>query len=278
MKIGKDLKIVVLLITFLLAFSYFSNEKAIIMVNKNIIDDEVSSEVTITIVYDNYEYDKRLKTGFGFSCIVKIENKSILFDTGSDSETLLENMNELSLDLKNIEIIVLSHIHWDHVGGLKGFLGVNSDVDVYVPKSFPDDFKDEVKSFGADIIEVSDPMKIFNGAYSTGELGTFIKEQSLIIKTERGLIIITGCAHSGIVNIVKRTKELTKEEVYLVTGGFHLGGTSDYEIKNIVESFRKLGVKKVAPCHCTGDRAIGLFEEEYKDDFIKAGVGKIISI
>jgi len=248
------------------------------MKSKEVIDNETSSNVTLTIVYDNYEYDNRLKTGFGFSCIAKTENKNILFDTGSDSETLLENMDKLGINPKDIDIIVLSHIHWDHVGGLKGFLERNSDVEVYVPQSFPNDFKNEIKSYGANIIDIFDSTKIFDGIYSTGKLGTWIKEQSLIIKTEKGLIVITGCAHPGIVNIVKKAKEITKEDVYLVTGGFHLGGTSEQEIRNILESFRKLGVKKVAPCHCKGDRAINLFKEEYKDNFIKAGIGKIIEV
>jgi 7,8-dihydropterin-6-yl-methyl-4-(beta-D-ribofuranosyl)aminobenzene 5'-phosphate synthase len=274
----KHLKIFIMLIVFLLVFSMFSNNKAIKMVGRDIKNNETSSNATLTIVYDNYEYDNRLKTGFGFSCLVKTKNKSILFDTGSDSETLLGNMEKLGINPKDIGIIVLSHIQWDHVGGLKGFLEKNSDVEVYVPKSFPSDFKNEIKSYGASVIDVYDTIKIFDGIYSTGELGVPIKEQSLIIKTEKGLIVITGCAHPGIVNIVKESKRLTKEDIYLVIGGFHLGGKSDYEIRDILESFRKLGVKKVAPCHCTGDGAINLFKEEYKEDFIKVGVGKEIRV
>jgi len=241
-------------------------------------DNETSSNITIVIVYDNNEYDEKLETGFGFSCLVKLENKNILFDTGGDSPTLLNNMNKLKIDPEEIDTIVLSHIHGDHVGGLSGFLEINPNVTVHIPKSFPQSFKDGIKSYGANFVDVDNAAKIFDGVYSTGELGTWIKEQSLIIKTEKGLIVITGCAHPGIVDIVKKSKELVKEDVYLVTGGFHLSGTSDYEIKNIVESFRDMGVKKVAPCHCTGDRAISLFEEEYRDDYIKSGVGKIIKI
>lgn len=90
------------------------------------------------------------------------------------------------------------------------------------------------------------------------------------------MVVITGCAHPGIVSILKKSGELTNGSVYLVIGGFHLSGTSEQEIKNIVERFRNLGVKKVALCHCTGDRAIQLFKEKYKNDFIKAGVGKVI--
>ena len=242
------------------------------------IDNVTSSNTTITIVYDNYEYDKRLSIGFGFSCLVKIEDKNILFDTGGDSPILLNNLEKSGVDLKEIDIIVLSHIHGDHTGGLTGVLEVNPDVTVYIPKSFPNNFKEEIKSYGASSVDVSNSIKIWDGVYSTGELGTWIREQSLIIKTDKGLVVITGCAHPGVVNIVKKAKEITKDDVYLVTGGFHLGEASDSEINSIIESFRNLGVKKTAPCHCTGDRAIRVFEEEYKENFIKAGVGRVIKI
>jgi 7,8-dihydropterin-6-yl-methyl-4-(beta-D-ribofuranosyl)aminobenzene 5'-phosphate synthase len=237
-----------------------------------------ASNITITIIYDNNEYDKRLKTAWGFSCLVELKEKKILFDTGGDSLTLLSNMKKLEIDPKKLDIIVLSHIHGDHTGGLTGLLKINPNVTVYIPKSFPDSLKDDIKSHGATFVEVANSTKIFNGVLITGELGTWIKEQSLIIKTEKGLVVITGCAHPGIVNIIKKAKELTKENVYLVLGGFHLGGASNQEIQNIVKSFRDLEIKKVAPCHCTGDEAISLFKKEYKEDFVKAGVGKIIEV
>jgi len=187
-------------------------------------------------------------------------------------------MEKLGMNSKEINVVVLSHIHGDHTGGLTGILKVNSDVTIYIPESFPSDFKNEIKLYGATFIDVSDPTKIFDGVYTTGEMGTWIKEQSLIIKTEKGLVVITGCAHPGIVGIVKKAKEITKEEVYFVTGGFHLSGTSDADLRQIINSFRELGVKKVAPCHCSGDRCRELFKEEYKDDFIEVGVGKEIKI
>jgi len=233
---------------------------------------------TIITIYDNYQHNTELDTGWGFSCLIKTDNKNILFDTGADSPTLLSNIKKLEIEPKDIDIIVLSHIHGDHTGGLFGLLQKNPNVTVYLPKSFPNDLKTKITSYGANIIEVKDSIKISDGICSTGELGIWIKEQSLMINTKNGLIVITGCAHPGIVNIIKKSKEITNENIYLVLGGFHLGGTSDSEINSIIKNFRKLGVKKVAPCHCTGDIAIQLFEQEYKDDFIENGVGKIIKI
>ena len=236
------------------------------------------AKITLITLYDNYQHDPNLKTGWGFSCLVKVGDKNILFDTGADSPTLLDNMKKLEIDPKDINMIVLSHIHGDHTGGLLGILKMNSNLTVYLPKSFPNDFKKEVKSYKANIVGVGDPTRISESVSTTGELGTWIKEQSLIVKTTKGLVVITGCAHPGIVEILKEVKKVTNENIYLVLGGFHLAGASDSELKKIVKSFRELGVKKAAPCHCSGDRTRELFKEEYKEDFISNGVGKVIEI
>ena len=100
-----------------------------------------------------------------------------------------------------------------------------------------------------------------------------IKEQSLIIDSKKGLIAVTGCAHPGIVNIVKKVKKLIKKDkVYLVVGGFHHPSIA------CVKKFREIGVEKVAPSHCTGDLVREAFAKEYKENFIEYGVGKTIEI
>lgn len=236
-------------------------------------------KISIITLYDNYQVEPELKTGWGFSALIKTENKNILFDTGAESESLLYNMKKMKISPKEINIIAFSHIHGDHIGGMDGFLKVNGNVKVYIPASFPSSIRQKIKSYGGEYVDVTDSIKIVEGIYSTGELGVLIKEQSLIINTEKGLVVITGCAHPGVVNIVRRTKEIfPQEEIFLVLGGFHLSGASDVELENIISDFRKLGVKKVAPCHCSGNRCRELFEEEYKENFIENGVGKIIEI
>jgi 7,8-dihydropterin-6-yl-methyl-4-(beta-D-ribofuranosyl)aminobenzene 5'-phosphate synthase len=233
----------------------------------------VVKKVVLTIIYDNNPYDERLKTGWGFGCYINVDGTGILFDTGGDPSILLENMAKLNINVKDIEIIVLSHIHGDHVGGLFGSLEVNSQVKVYMPASFPSDFKQRVREYRCEVIEVTDALKICNGVATTGELGTVIKEQSLIISTMKGLFVVTGCAHPGVTGIVKKAEELTGMVVYLVLGGFHLSGESEKTISAIIEEFRALEVVKVAPCHCSGNLARSLFKEGFEEDYIEVGVG-----
>ena len=235
--------------------------------------------MNITIVFDDNVIDNRLSPGHGFSCLIKLNQKTILFDTGSNSSTLLNNMRQLGEDHKDIDSIFLSHIDYDHVGGLTGVIEQNKAVTVYLLKSFPFYFKDEVKSLGATVEEVEEPKEIFSGVYTTGELGSDIREQSLIIDTSEGLVIITGCAHPGLVKIIQKSQYIIPEEkVYLVMGGFHLSGPPNRNIKSIIDSCLKLGITKVAPCHCSGDETRSMFKNKYGEEYIKSGVGRIITL
>ena len=240
--------------------------------------NRIKKETRIIITYDNNPYKEGLETAWGFSCVVTGPEKTILFDTGGIGSLLMRNMEKLRIDPKKIDVIVLSHIHGDHVGGLHSFLERNSEVTIYVPKSFPKRFKDNVKAYGAKIIEVRRSLEICRNLYSTGELGTWIKEQSLVIHTDKKMILITGCSHPGIVNIIESAKGLIKDDVLLVMGGFHLMGESKGKIEKIISNFRKLGARYVGPCHCSGDTAKQVFAKEYHGNFINVGVGKVITI
>jgi 7,8-dihydropterin-6-yl-methyl-4-(beta-D-ribofuranosyl)aminobenzene 5'-phosphate synthase len=237
-----------------------------------------NKDVSITVIYDNNAYGAGLETGWGFSCLIRGHEKAVLFDTGGDGSKLLANMKKLGISPVEIDMVVLSHIHGDHVGGLTRFLEKNPNVTVFVPKSFPGDFKRDIKNCGAKVVEVQKSMKICEDMYSTGELGAVIKEQSLIVKTDRGLIVITGCAHPGIVNVVKKTKGLFKDTVLFVMGGYHLGSKNRRELDSIISDLRNLGVQYVGPCHCTGEKARELFKKTYREKYIPVGVGKIIDM
>jgi len=237
------------------------------------------TEFSLTIVYDNNQYDQDLVAKWGFSCLVEGLEETILFDTGGDSDTLLYNMRQLEIEPEEVDAVVLSHIHSDHVGGLSGFLKENSSIVVYLPQSFPESFKREVRSAGAEVVEVSEAAELLNGVYTTGELGNGTREQSLILASGEGLIVITGCAHPGVVNIIRRAKVVAGEDrVYLVVGGFHLTGAATSCIQSIVGEFRQQSVQKVAPGHCSGDEARRLFRQEYGEDCIESGVGGRITV
>ena len=240
--------------------------------------EEREDHVKLTIVYDNNSYDQELTTSWGFSCLVEIKDTTVLFDTGGDATILVNNISKLDIDISKIDTIVLSHIHGDHVGGVSGILEKNSDVTVYLLSSFPESFKEGIRGYGCNTIEVSEETEINDYMMSTGESRTEIREQSLIVSTERGIIVITGCAHPGVVNIVKKAKEITGKDIYLVMGGFHLGGESRGEIRSIIEELKDLGVEKIAPCHCSGDLARSMFKEAFGDNYIEAGVGAIIEL
>jgi len=112
----------------------------------------------------------------------------------------------------------IPHIQNDHIGGLPDFLKRNSNVTVYMPESLPGSVKNTVKKAGARLVEVDKSIEICKDVYSTGELGSWIKEESLVIKTVKGAVMITGCAHPGVVKIVKKAKETARSDVYLVLG------------------------------------------------------------
>ncbi|MBA7505053.1 Ribonuclease BN [subsurface metagenome] len=235
-------------------------------------------EMTFAVVYNNLPYNRNLKTSWGNACLIEGAEETILFDTGGDGSILLSNLEELKIEPSDIDVVVLSHIHGDHIGGLWEFLEENSKIRVYFPHSFPQSFQDRVRSYGAEAISVSKSTEVCKGVYSTGEMGTFIKEQSLIVKTEKGLAILTGCAHPGIVKIVEESQKLLNERTFLILGGFHLMGCSRKEIQGIIEKLRQMGVEKIAPNHCSGEKAIKMFRKEWGKDFIDAGCGAIIKV
>lgn len=235
--------------------------------------EKTKNAITLISVYDNYQVNPELKTDWGFGCFIKTAKDNILFDTGGNKEILLFNMKKMGIEPESVDKVFISHIHGDHAGALAGFLNENSEVTVYIPDSFPDSVRDMIESSGADFKDVSHPLKISDSVWSTGTLYGPPDEQSLVINSSKGLVIITGCAHPGIVKIVKKAKEMfPQDNIYLVLGGFH------HPPSQAVWELKKIGVEKVAPSHCSGDDTRKIFEEEFKDDFIANGVGKVINI
>ena len=187
--------------------------------------------VRLYVVFNNLPCKAGLQTGWGFACLITGLDKTVLFDTGGDGNILLSNMAKLGLDAEAVKTVVLSHNHGDHTGGLGAVLTRNPDVTVYVPESFPASFKREIRRLGAAIETVSGARQLSDSVYSTGEMNHGIKEQALIVDTARGLIVVTGCAHPNVADMAEQAHFLLGKDIYLLMGGFHLGGRDprDYQ-------------------------------------------------
>ncbi|MFO7695874.1 MAG: MBL fold metallo-hydrolase [Anaerolineae bacterium] len=237
--------------------------------------------VKIIVVYDNNAYAGSavagLRTDWGFACWVQAGDSTVLFDTGGNGAILLSNIIKLGLDPGQIDAIVLSHAHGDHTGGLMPLLDTGIRPVVYVPETFPVAFKDQVRT-RTRLTEVGGPAEILPGVYTTGCVGTEIVEQALVVDTAEGLLVITGCAHPGIVNMVQRAREAAPGDVALVVGGYHLGSASQAEILRVSEGLRQLEVARVAPCHCSGDLARATFSEGWGAECLLPGVGWDLTI
>ncbi len=235
----------------------------------------------------------------------------VLFDTGTSWTPIEHNLELLNEDLKGLIAIVLSHRHYDHTGGLLGALkSVGKPTPVIAhPDIFSVNFvlpmreiglpysREELESAGARFILSRDPVEIVPGVITTGEVprvdpveremtleaytvrdgrlsrDPMMDDLSLVVKTSAGGVVLTGCSHAGVLNIVRRAKQLVGE-VYAVMGGFHLIGADDNRIRATVRGFRELGVKKVMTGHCTGIKAECAFLREYGEDFDQLAVGK----
>ena len=208
-----------------------------------------------TIIYDNEVWKEGLRANWGFSCLVEADNKKILFDTGANGALLLDNMEKLDIDPAEIDDVFISHAHHDHTGGLQDFLKLNSNVRVFVPTSF--------KARGAEnVISVSDAITIYENIFSTGELKGM--EQSMAVKIEKGIVVIAGCSHPGVKNILKAASQFG--EPYAIIGGLH--GFNEFDlIKDLAF---------ICPTHCTQFKSE--IKNLYPEKYIEGGAGKIIEI
>jgi len=227
----------------------------------------------ITIVYDNEiikdtKIAKGLRAGWGFSCFIQTKDRNILLDTGWDGDILISNMKKLGIDPQDINIEVISHSHWDHIGGIAKISSLNKNLKIYLPQSFSERLKREIKK-RSELHEINSiSSKICHQVYTTGEIEgsylvgktrIYIKEQSLLIFSKKGLVVISGCAHSGVGKILKSASEFGK--VYALIGGLH-----DFEEYHLLKD-----ISLIVPTHCTinKNKIIKLFPKKC----LEGGVG-----
>jgi 7,8-dihydropterin-6-yl-methyl-4-(beta-D-ribofuranosyl)aminobenzene 5'-phosphate synthase len=260
----------------------------------------------------------RNKHGVSFFVRAKIgdDKVNVLMDVGPSGEALLHNVDAIDVKLEDVDVITLSHGHYDHTGGLiealkrmKKRVPVIGHPTVFEPKlSLMPHLRligapfnvPEIESVGGVPILVTDPLKIADGITTTGEVprstsfekvsgfwtahngrlleDVMLDDQSLVIDVEdKGLIVLAGCAHAGIINTLKYAQKITgKSRVYAVLGGFHLWSAENNRIQATVDELEKLDLQFVAPCHCTGKKAIKKIAETFGDFYQPLLVGDTI--
>lgn len=237
-----------------------------------------NESVTLTVLYDNYTQGSRLQTAWGFSCLIEGSRQTILFDTGGDPKVLAANCQKLNIDPRSIDIVVISHMHWDHINGLEWLIQENDHFTLFLPDSAPDQTVADLKARVDQVERISANQCLCPAVFSTGTLPHQIPEQALCLETPEGLVIITGCSHPGIVKMIQTAKEISGQKIHLVFGGFHLTNQTTEQIQQIIRDIQSLGVEKIGPTHCTGDKAIAVFRDAWGKNFISMGAGKQIQL
>jgi 7,8-dihydropterin-6-yl-methyl-4-(beta-D-ribofuranosyl)aminobenzene 5'-phosphate synthase len=235
---------------------------------------------SITVVY-NHEgsaaADNLVKSG-GFGVFVQLEDQFLMFDAGGEASVILENLHSLGFADTELEALVISHNHWDHVFGLPGVMsGARNRHPVYVAASAADGIRQQFPR--ATVVAVDGPKQVAPEVWLTGPLeidfmGAPLSEQALVLDLPNGLHVIVGCSHPGIVTIVERVREMFPEKpIALVAGGFHLRSTGEDEIRQIASDLERLGVRKIGPSHCTGSQAVRIFRELWGENFVTFDLG-----
>jgi len=250
----------------------------------------------------------------GFAALVQAGDRSLLFDTGG-GHTLLHNAQRMNIDLKSVGQVVLSHGHYDHAGGLWPLLQAAGPKRIlahpgiftrrYViregtARSVGIPYSEEfLTGLGASFSYSDAFREVLPGVFLTGEVprrtlyeegdaGLFCDEagcqrdqiaddQSLVIVTAKGLLLLLGCCHAGVVNTLEFAREKTGvEQVYGVIGGCHLAFSPQTQIDATVKALKGYGVKKICPGHCTGFHAAARLAAEFPGGFKQMQVGYVL--
>ena len=255
---------------------------------------------------------------WGLSILVETESAKVLLDTGL-STSAVYNANLMGIDFSTIDTIVLSHAHGDHTGGLRDVLRrvrkqvqVIAHPDIWIPKyvvygemsryaGIPY-MKEDLKSLGASFHLTKKPFKISDDITTTGEIematdyetiddrlcvkkgnkmiqDPLADDLALIVKTVEGLVLITGCAHRGIINTVRHVQKLTKGEyIHTIIGGTHLMVASPERIEKTASELKELGLQRLGVSHCTGFAASAVLAREFGDVFFLNNAGSQLTL
>jgi 7,8-dihydropterin-6-yl-methyl-4-(beta-D-ribofuranosyl)aminobenzene 5'-phosphate synthase len=272
------------------------------------------AEDRVTILYDAFGDSKTITKDWGFSALLEHDGKRILFDSGNNADIFEHNVKALGVDLTKIDFVVMSHRHTDHTSGLKYLLKVNPTVTVYAPANGANGFGGTplpADYFRPDT-DLPTKMRYFDGVYPAGakigklyDAGNFVlvdklteispgiflvftvsqkkgfremPELTLAIKKPNGLLLVDGCSHSGIEEILQAASAVDSR-TYIVFGGLHLVTTPEPEIDQLVANLKtKWKVQKIAPGHCTGEPAFARLQKAFGENYLYAGAGTVIAV
>ena len=266
----------------------------------------------ITVGIDNIP-SEGLKQEWGLSLLIDYGDKKILLDTGG-SDLFLRNYEKLGIDIKDVDFGVLSHAHCDHANGIPAFFEHNSKAKFYfsektapdcygkiffvtfycgIPKSMLYDYADRIVKV-SDVYEITDGVFIVphrkQGYPEIGGKGHMLRkvngrlvpddlchEQSLVLETEKGLVILNSCSHSGPGIIVEEVREAFPDKnIYGYLGGLHLWNSPERDIRKAAHDFSDAGIEYIGTGHCTKDRAFRILKEELGDKIEQFRTGLVI--
>ncbi|MGH8502348.1 MAG: MBL fold metallo-hydrolase [Gammaproteobacteria bacterium] len=272
------------------------------------------AEDRVTVLYDAFGKPSDLKKDWGFSALVEVNGKRILFDTGNNAGIFAHNVKARGVDLNSLDFAVISHRHGDHIGGLSHLLRVNPDVKIYAPEegfgvfgfalpgtfyprneSLPreqryfDGDPPEMLHFGTAWPEgnftlVGETAEVASGFHLIALPGAWgadppVMELSLAIDTPEGIVLVVGCSHPTIEKIVEAARAAIDKPIHLVIGGTHLLPADEQEIQRIAAALRDTWkVNWIAPAHCTGEPAFEILKDIFGDRYVYAGLGATLGL
>ncbi|WAM34226.1 MBL fold metallo-hydrolase [Caldicellulosiruptor morganii] len=260
----------------------------------------------IKVFINNWTFKSGYLAEHGLSLYIEKDGKKILFDCGQ-TDAMLKNLEKAKIDL-NFDAVVLSHSHYDHTGGLKSFIDRLS-CPVFVHEGFFEQkyalrdgkfnfighnfeegalrfkiVKDEVYELFEDIYllnvksHAEGSEEFYIGKDGRFEKDLFLEEQSLVIKEKGKLILISGCSHNGIENIIKRAEEIFESSIFATIGGFHSKDFPEEKMDELCKFFEKHRVYKIIPLHCSGIRTLTFMGKSLPNKLKIAGCGDEIEL